>query len=76
MTKNVSCPNCGSKIALSETNLSLKRGRFAAEFKNIPAQVCESCGEVYLPGSVAEPLSELAEEAFDKVSKAREKLSV
>lgn len=76
MTKNISCPNCGSKIALGETNLKLKRGRLTAEFKNIPAQVCSNCGEVYIPGSVAEPLSQLAEKALDKVSKAKEKLTV
>jgi len=73
---NLKCPKCGNKIKLGETNLTLKRGKFSAEFKNIPAQVCYKCGEIYIPGSIAEPLSDLAEKSFDKVSKASEKLKV
>ena len=70
------CPSCGNKIKLGETSLTLKRGKFSAEFKNIPAQICSKCGEVYIPGSIAEPLSDLAEKSFEKVSEATKKLKV
>ncbi len=73
MTK-FACPNCGSKVNISETNLTLKRGEFSAEFKNIPVQKCPNCGEVYIPGKIAESLSSLAEKALKEVAKAKEKL--
>ena len=73
---NSKCPECGNKIKLGETNLTFKKGKFSAEFKNIPAQICSKCGEIYIPSSIAEPLSSLAEKSFDKVSKATKKLKV
>ena len=66
------CPNCkNGKVKISETDLHLKRGVFEAEIKRVPAQICKTCGEVFIPGSVADPISEFAESAFSKVAKAR-----
>jgi len=66
------CPNCKNKgIRIGETDLNLKRGKFEVEIKGVPAQICDACGEVLIPGSVAEPISEFAESAFAKVTKAR-----
>ena len=74
MTKNI-CPNCKSKnIKITTTDLNLKRSGFETRIKGIPAQVCGSCGEIFIPGSVAEPISEFAENTFAKVAKAKKAL--
>lgn len=74
MTKII-CPNCKSKnIKITTTDLNLKRGSFETNIKGVPAQICGSCREVFIPGSVAEPISEFAENAFAKVTKARKAL--
>ena len=66
------CPNCKNrKIKIGETDLNLKRGKFEVDIKGVPAQICEACGEIVIPGSIAEPISEFAESAFAKVAKAR-----
>jgi len=71
----VVCPSCkNKKIRLGETDLNLKRGNFEARIKRVPAQICGSCREVFIPGSIAEPISEFAESAFSKVAKARKRL--
>jgi len=69
------CPNCKNKgIRIGETDLNLKRGKFEAKIKGVPAQICDACGEVFIPGSVVEPISEFAEVAFVKVARARKTL--
>jgi len=74
MTK-ISCPNCKSKnIKITSTDLDLKRGGFETSIKGVPAQICGSCGEVFIPGTIAEPISEFAESTFAKVTKAKKAL--
>ena len=69
------CPNCKSKnIKISTTDLNLERDDFEARIKGVPAQICQNCGEVFIPGSVAEPISEFAESTFIKVTKAKKAL--
>ncbi len=72
--KNNFCPNCQNKIEWSKTVLSLKRGDFEAKIKGVPAQICKNCREVFIPGSIAEPLSEFAESTAAKVEKASKSL--
>ncbi len=43
--------------------MTLQRGETIVVTKNVPADVCENCGENYLSDSVAEKVMARAEEA-------------
>ncbi len=43
--------------------VSLQRGEATVIFKEVPADVCENCGEYYVPDDVADRLLARAEEA-------------
>jgi YgiT-type zinc finger domain-containing protein len=63
-TKAMKCPICRQ----GETNpglvtVHLQRGETTVIFKQIPAEVCENCGEYYLTQSVTDRLLTRAEEA-------------
>ena len=44
--------------------VTLKRGESTILFKNVPAEVCENCGEYYLSDEITGQLMERAEEAL------------
>ena len=44
--------------------VTLERGGMTLVMKNVPARVCENCGEAYMDESVTEHLLEVAEKAF------------
>ena len=72
--KKILCPNCRSEIKWGTTTLDLKRGSFETKVKGVPAQLCKNCGEVFIPGKVAESLSSFAEKTFAEVKKAKKEL--
>ncbi len=43
--------------------VTLERNRVAIIFQNVPAQICENCGEEYVSAEVTTRLMEIAEEA-------------
>ena len=43
--------------------VTLERGRTTLVFKNVPAQVCENCGEAYVDETTTEQLLTSAEAA-------------
>lgn len=45
------------------TTVTLQRGACTVIFKNVPADVCENCGEYYLDESVTRQLERRAEVA-------------
>ena len=47
----------------SETTVTLQRGSSTVILKNVPADVCENCGEPYVSDAVAEQAMARAEEA-------------
>ncbi|RKY22932.1 MAG: hypothetical protein DRP62_06925 [Planctomycetota bacterium] len=45
------------------TSVILERGKTTVVIKDVPAEVCENCGEYYLSEEVTEKVQELAEQA-------------
>ena len=45
----------------NQTTVTLQRGPCTIIFKNVPADVCENCGEYYLDESVTRELERRAE---------------
>jgi len=46
--------------------VTLHRGRTVVVFRDVPAQVCQVCGEYYLEGEISETLLEQAEDAVSR----------
>ena len=51
------------KTQLGTTTITLERAGTTVVFKNVPAQVCENCGEAYVDEETSGKLLEAAEEA-------------
>lgn len=49
-----------------ETTVTLTRGETTAVFKEVPADVCENCGEAYVDEEVTEKLLSEAEDIADR----------
>ncbi|GAB4302947.1 MAG: hypothetical protein Kow0096_24770 [Thiohalomonadaceae bacterium] len=47
-----------------QVTVTLERGGSVVIFKEVPAEVCENCGEYYLTGEVTDRLMSRAEEAI------------
>ena len=48
------------------TTVTLQRGNTTVIFKEVPADICENCGEYYLSEEVTAKLFERAEDAVKK----------
>ena len=48
------------------TTVTLERGRTTVVIKEVPAEICENCGEYYLSDIVTEKVQNLAEQAFQQ----------
>ncbi|RKY09013.1 MAG: hypothetical protein DRP56_03285 [Planctomycetota bacterium] len=48
------------------TTVTLERGCTTVVIKEVPAEVCENCGEYYLNEEVTEKVQRLAEQAFQQ----------
>ena len=46
------------------TTVTLERGRTTVVIKEVPAEICENCGEYYLSDVVTVKVHNLAEQAF------------
>jgi len=46
------------------TTVTLERGHTTVIIKDVPAEICENCGEYYLGEVVAEKVQNLAEQAY------------
>ena len=47
-----------------QTAVTLHRGQSTIIIKDVPAQICENCGEYYLTDEISEQLMALAENAI------------
>ncbi len=43
------------------TTVTLERGRTTVVIRNVPAEICENCGEYYLNETVTDNIQKLAE---------------
>ena len=51
-----------------KTTVVLQRGETSVIIKDVPAEICENCGEYYLAADVTETVLNLAEEAVHRKS--------
>lgn len=55
------CPLCRGKMVEGRTDLTLRRGRSVVVVEEVPALVCEECGEPSIEAGTARAAFELAE---------------
>jgi YgiT-type zinc finger domain-containing protein len=61
------CVFCKTGRTISgETTLTLQRNEAIILVKNVPAQVCDNCGEAYLSAEANQIVLDLAEDAIRK----------
>ena len=54
------------EVAPGQTTVTLQRGETTVIVKDVPAQVCDNCGEYYLSAEMTEKVMALAEAAVRK----------
>ena len=66
MMKCVICPACaGGETSEGVVTVTLQRDTSIIIIKNVPAEVCENCGEYYLSEQVTETVLQIAEKAAE-----------
>ena len=54
------------ETAPGKATVILQRGETTVIIKDVPAEVCENCGEYYLDGAISAKVLEMAEDAVLK----------
>jgi YgiT-type zinc finger domain-containing protein len=63
----MNCAICKTgQITYAAAIVTLQRGETIVVIKNVPADVCDNCGEYYLSEEMAERVLELGESAVKK----------
>ena len=63
----MNCVICKTGLISSGTaTITLQRGETTVVIKNVPADVCDNCGEYYLSEEMTERVLELGESAVKK----------
>ena len=60
-TKKGSCAVCGGKLRDTTITHEERRGDQLYLFENVPAQVCEACGEIWIDETVLKEIDQLIE---------------
>lgn len=61
------CPICRQgEIAPGKTTVTLERGDTVVVIRDVPAEVCGSCGEYYLEAGIAEKVLASADDAVKR----------
>ena len=60
------CPLCGGRKKPGTTTYSVDLGTGVIVVRNVPATVCDQCGEEWIGSDIARKLEELTEEARQK----------
>ena len=60
------CPLCGGSKAPGTTTYSVDLGFGVVLVRNVPALICEQCGEAWISPDVAERLEEIVEDARER----------
>ena len=56
------CDLCGGELSTGTTSLEIWHGEELIVLKDIPADVCQQCGETYLSAHVSEKIDQFLEE--------------
>jgi YgiT-type zinc finger domain-containing protein len=63
----MNCVICKTgQISTGTVTITLQRGETTVVIKNVPAEVCDNCGEYYLSEEMTERVLELGESAVKK----------
>ena len=57
------CPTCGGERSAGRTTFTAELGVGVVVVRQVPAQVCDQCGEAWIDDSVARRLEEIVEAA-------------
>ncbi len=60
------CPLCGGKKISGTTTYSVDLGFGVVVVRNVPASICDQCGEEWIAADTARDLERLVEEARQK----------
>jgi YgiT-type zinc finger domain-containing protein len=59
------CTICGvGEVSPGTTTVTVERDEAVVVIRNVPAEVCDTCGEYYLEGAVVDRIMEHAERAI------------
>lgn len=59
------CAICGhGETSAGKTTFTLERGKSVVVVRNVPAEVCQDCGEAYLDEEQTDRVIQLAEKAI------------
>jgi YgiT-type zinc finger domain-containing protein len=61
------CPECQARTELREITIEFERKGVQATMSGIPAMVCPSCGEEYIPGEIAGDVIDTVSRAIDQL---------
>lgn len=65
-TDEAQCPMCpAGTLRKGTTTLTMERGEATIVFKDVPADVCDTCGEAFVGEDVSEEVYEQAEAAIE-----------
>ncbi|PIP19078.1 MAG: hypothetical protein COX41_04825 [Candidatus Omnitrophica bacterium CG23_combo_of_CG06-09_8_20_14_all_41_10] len=56
--KDSLCAQCGGKLHRKKTTLDRLIDGYLYLFENVSVQFCEQCGEIWIPGSLAERMDQ------------------
>ena len=60
------CPLCGGQKVHGKTIYSVDLGFGVVVVRNVPATICDQCGEEWIGSEIARKLEKLVEEAREK----------
>jgi len=64
--RQAQCPMCpAGTLREGTTTLTMERGEATIVFKEVPADVCDSCGEAFVDGDVSEEVYQQAKAAVE-----------
>jgi YgiT-type zinc finger domain-containing protein len=68
MAMSNTCPECGGEKADGKTTFTVEFETGVLVVRDVPAKVCQQCGEEWIDDSVASELESLARKAKEKQS--------
>jgi YgiT-type zinc finger domain-containing protein len=58
------CPLCGGQLSAQLATIPFVLGKTIAVIKQVPAEVCDSCGEPFLQAEATDAVTELLDNAL------------
>jgi len=68
MPKTRKCPECKGIIKNGQTQLTYELEGINITVKNVPANVCERCGQSFITGHVAEEVNRLVNRVTEDIN--------